>query len=191
MTVGTLSVQRAAFAVVQDLGRPGHADVGIAVNGALDQHAARTANILVGNPDRWPLLEVTGSELVLDTDTDILVAVTGAAESVLVDGHPRPVWELVPVAAGSRLAVPAPRSGLRSYLAVNGAIEAETILGSVAPDPLLGVGRRLGAGASRSRPPTARRGPIRGAGCSGSPPAAHPCLGCPRCRSRSPRTSPG
>ena len=48
----------------------------------------------------------------------------------------------------SKLGLPflAPLRGLRSYVGLRGTLVAETTLGSVAPDPLLGVGTRLAAG---------------------------------------------
>jgi biotin-dependent carboxylase-like uncharacterized protein len=145
-TTSTLLVERAGLAEVQDLGRPGFADLGIAVNGAADHGAARTANILVGNLESAPLVEVTGSELAVMARTDLLLAVTGAADTVMVDGHPQPAWETLSVSAGSRIVIPFPTNGFRSYLAINGAIHADRTLTSVSADPLLGVGTRLSAG---------------------------------------------
>ena len=141
-----LRVERAGHAAIQDLGRPGFGDIGVAVNGAVDQHAARVASLLVGNGEDAALVEVTGSELVLRAEHDVLVAVTGAAREVLVDGHQAPAWEPVPLTGGSVLAVPVAATGYRSYVAVNGAIRADRVLGSVAPDRLLQVGTRLSAG---------------------------------------------
>jgi biotin-dependent carboxylase-like uncharacterized protein len=141
-----IAVERSGHAVVQDLGRPGHADVGIIANGASDQHSARTANILVGNADGAPVIEVTGSELTLVLGHETLFAVTGSADEVLIDGHRQPAWETLVGYRGARVTVPQGRAGLRSYVAVNGTIDTPTVLGSVAPDRLLGVGRQLAAG---------------------------------------------
>lgn len=146
MRVASLSVQRAGYAVVQDLGRPGYATIGIASNGAGDQRSARTANTLVGNADNSALIEIVGSDFEAITDTDVILAATGAADEVVVDGYPQRAWEALFVAAGAHIAVPTPRAGQRSYLAINGVLEAERALGSVSPDPHLGVGRRLEAG---------------------------------------------
>ncbi len=142
----TLLVERAGHAFVQDLGRPGHGGIGIAENGALDQDAARTANILVGNAESSPLIEVTGSELAFVAVDDLLLAVTGAAEQVVIDGHAQPAWEALAVSRHARIVVPLPRLGHRSYVAVNGTLRADRALGSVAPDHLLGVGNRVSAG---------------------------------------------
>jgi biotin-dependent carboxylase-like uncharacterized protein len=166
MRTAVITVERSGYAVVQDLGRPGYAAIGIAGNGASDQRSARTANTLVGNRDAAPLLEVTGSELRLRTDSPLLVAVAGAAPHLLVDGHAQPAREPLVVAAGARIVVPLARSGLRSYLAVNAGIDAGIdpghALGSVAPDPLIDVGRRLEAG-DRLVAHTAYDGQDRGA----------------------------
>lgn len=142
-TQRTLRILRSGHAEIQDLGRPGLAEVGLPANGAADQHAARTANVLVGNEVSAPLVEITGSDLELVADGDLLLSVTGAATEVLVDGHRQPAREALAVPGGSRVHVPYGRSGFRSYLAVNGRIEAEHALGSVSADPLLGVGTRL------------------------------------------------
>jgi len=142
----TLVVERAGHAVAQDLGRPSHGSIGISVNGALDEGAARTANLLVGNAEGAPLVEVTDSELSLVTESDLLLSVTGAAETVVIDGHRQPSWETLAVSAGARVVVPAPVTGYRSYLAVNGTLRAHRDLGSVSPDHLLGVGTPITAG---------------------------------------------
>ena len=42
---------------VQDLGRPGHYDVGIPLSGAMDRFALRCANMLVGNEEGAAALE--------------------------------------------------------------------------------------------------------------------------------------
>jgi 5-oxoprolinase (ATP-hydrolysing) subunit C len=134
------------LASVQDLGRPGHGHLGISENGAADSWAARAANVLAGNPVGAPLIEITGSEFSLQSDTDLLLAVTGAAARVLVAGVNQPAWETLIVPAGRTVTTPAPERGLRSYLAVNGELDVPSVLGSVAPDRLLGTGRMLRSG---------------------------------------------
>jgi biotin-dependent carboxylase-like uncharacterized protein len=141
-----LVVERAGLACITDLGRPGLAHLGVSVNGAADRYSARTANVLVGNPDGAPLIEATGSALGVRAHRSVLVAATGAVERVLVDGHPAPVGEPLVVPAGCRIDLGPPARGHRSYLAVNGVLGGAPVLGSVAPDPLLGIGQFLSAG---------------------------------------------
>ena len=104
-------MESAGLAVVQDLGRPGHGDQGIAVNGASDRGSAQVANTLVGNAPGAPLVEVTGSALALRADADTLVCVTGADTSPNVAGRPVPTWDPVLVESGAVLEVPAPLAG--------------------------------------------------------------------------------
>lgn len=144
-TTVELSVLRAGYAEVQDLGRPGLGGAGIPPRGAADQSAARTANVLVGNREDAPLVEITGSELALSAPVALLVAATGATE-IEVDGHRQPAWETLVVPPDAVLTVRVAGDGFRAYLAVNGELEAPDVLGSVAPDPLLEVGTRLATG---------------------------------------------
>lgn len=62
------------------------------------------------------------------------------------------MWDAIVVEPGTRVRVEAPRRGLRSYVAFNGTLDAGRVLGSVAPDPLLGAGRTLQTGDRLSLP---------------------------------------
>lgn len=146
MSSTTVRVLQPGFTSVQDLGRRGLGRVGVAGNGAADAHAATVASVLVGNPIGSPLLEVTGTGLSFTVDRPSLMAVTGAASHVDVDGHRQPDWQTLVVPGGSTVVVHAPDRGLRSYVALGGELVAGRTLGSVAPDPLLGVGTRLSPG---------------------------------------------
>ncbi|MDW6061475.1 biotin-dependent carboxyltransferase family protein [Streptomyces sp. FXJ1.4098] len=139
----TLTIHRAGISVVQDLGRFGHSRYGLPVNGALDQHSARVANVLAGNGEGAPLIEITALDFSATPRTDVLIAVTGAPADVMVGGAPRPQWEPIPVRAGETIGVSRIRSGIRVYLAVLGSVEAPSLLGSCAPDTILGFGRSL------------------------------------------------
>ncbi|MCW2762091.1 MAG: allophanate hydrolase subunit 2 family protein [Marmoricola sp.] len=141
-----ITVESAGFAVVQDLGRPGHGDKGIAVNGAGDRWSAQMANVLVGNAPGTPLLETVGSSTSLHFNADTLVSITGASTRPLVAGRPAPMWDPFVVEAGATLVLPTPDQGWRLYVAVAGGLQETMLLGSVSPDPLLGVGRRLSRG---------------------------------------------
>ena len=141
-----IQVQRAGYVVVQDLGRTGLAAIGISANGAGDQSSARLANTLVGNADGAALIEIIASELVLTAGSDLLIAITGAAKTVEIDSISHHTHETLVVPAGATIFVPAPMSGQRTCLAVNGQIKAPSILGSVGPDSFLDFGQRLVSG---------------------------------------------
>lgn len=141
-----LVVRRAGIATLQDLGRPGYAHMGLSANGASDAGAATVANLLVGNEPGAPLIEVTASAFSFTALAPLLFAVTGATEASRVGGEDQPVSAPLAVGAGDTVELAAPRVGLRSYLALNGDLIAPRLLGSVAPDRLLGFGPRLGQG---------------------------------------------
>ncbi|MEU2362348.1 biotin-dependent carboxyltransferase family protein [Streptomyces noursei] len=141
MTDRALSVVRAgALTTVQDLGRPGHAHLGVPRSGALDGPAHRLANRLVGNPATAATLETTLTGCAVRPRTATTVAVTGAACPVTVDGRPAPWGAPVHVPAGAVLELGAATHGVRCYLACAGGIAVEPVLGSRATDLLSGLG---------------------------------------------------
>ncbi|MCF3173882.1 biotin-dependent carboxyltransferase family protein [Streptomyces sioyaensis] len=141
MTDRAFSVVRAgALTTVQDLGRPGHAHLGVPRAGALDAPAHRLANRLAGNPESAATLETTLTGCALRVRTATTVAVTGAPCPVTVDGRPAPWGAPVRIPAGAVLDVGPATHGLRSYLAFAGGIATEPVLGSRAADLLSGLG---------------------------------------------------
>jgi biotin-dependent carboxylase-like uncharacterized protein len=141
-----LVVEQAGQVTLQDLGRPGLAALGVSANGAADAHSARIANVLVGNPAGAPLIEATASSFAFRARRRLLLAVTGAVGRFAVGGVPCPAAEPVVVDPGCPVRIEAAAAGARLYLALNGRISAEPVLGSVAPDRALGLGRRLAPG---------------------------------------------
>jgi biotin-dependent carboxylase-like uncharacterized protein len=127
-------------ALIQDLGRPGHAHLGVPPSGALDAPALRLANRLAGNPESAAGIEALFGGLRLRARSSCTVAVTGPA--VTVRAGPREFGSHVPVflAAGQELLLGTPERGLRCYLAVSGGIAAEPELGSRSRDQLSGIG---------------------------------------------------
>ncbi|MFT7836185.1 biotin-dependent carboxyltransferase family protein [Saccharothrix sp. BKS2] len=124
--------------LVQDLGRPGHAHLGVPPSGALDAPSLRLANRLVGNPEGAAGLEVLMGGLVLRANASCTVAVTGPHTPARVNGvvcdFPRHL------AAGDVLALGTPSGGLRAYVAVSGGVDVPAELGSRAADVLSGLG---------------------------------------------------
>ncbi|MFC5930277.1 5-oxoprolinase/urea amidolyase family protein [Cryobacterium melibiosiphilum] len=137
-------VQPGAQTTVQDLGRPGFADLGVTRSGALDRGALRRANRLAGNPATAAVLENALGGLVLDVRTDQVLAMTGAALTIDVtnDGVLRTVSTDAPFAvhAGDRLALGTPTSGMRCYVAVRGGFDVAPVLGSRSTDTMSGLG---------------------------------------------------
>jgi KipI family sensor histidine kinase inhibitor len=155
-------VRPGALTTIQDLGRPGWQRFGVPRGGAVDQQAARIANLLVGNSENAPVLEgaLTGPELWFHQDT--WVAVTGAA----VRGVPG--WRPLLIGAGERLRLAELTQGARVYVAVAGGFQVPRILGgagtmlrakvggfhgrslAVGDQLMIGVPERIGKGTARN-----------------------------------------
>ncbi|MFS8098189.1 biotin-dependent carboxyltransferase family protein [Lentzea alba] len=127
-------------ALVQDLGRPGNAHLGVPPSGALDQDSLKLANRLVGNDETAAGLELLlgGAEIV--ADASCTVAVTGPQVEVWVDGRSADSHQPLHLAEASTLKIGTPDTGLRSYLAVSGGIDVPLELGSRSTDLLSGIG---------------------------------------------------
>ncbi len=161
-------------ALVTDLGRRGHAHLGVPPSGALDPGALRLANRLVGNAEDAAGLEVLLGGLELQAGSPCTVAVTGTAVALDVDGAAADSHAPVHIRAGSVLRLGAPARGLRNWVAVSGGITGDAELGSLSTDLLSGLGPAplsdsavLGLGTDRGMPrgadvvlPTAAADPL-------------------------------
>jgi antagonist of KipI len=147
---------------VQDLGRRGYQALGVPVSGAMDPWSARLANRLVGNPDRFAVLEVTlvGPRFTLERDARIAVA--GGDFEVRIGNEVRRVPFVSRVQKGVEVAFGARTHGARAYLAIDGGIATPAVLGSASTHLLtrmgglggraLKAGDRVPLGQSRNEP---------------------------------------
>lgn len=133
-------VRPGPLTTVQDLGRPGHAHLGVPRAGAVDREALGLANRLVGNDEGAAGLEATLAGPALRFEEPAVVAVTGAVAPVSVDGEEFEVNATIDVPAGAVLDVGTATAGLRPYIAVRGGIDAPAVLGSRSRDTLSGLG---------------------------------------------------
>ena len=128
------------LATVQDLGRGGHAHLGVPRSGGADRGALRLANRLVGNPESAAVIEVTLGGLRLRAAQRLLAAVTGAVGQVTANGRPVGIGARIELPAGAELSVGFPESGCRSYVAIRGGVDVPPVLGSRSTDILSGLG---------------------------------------------------
>ena len=146
---------------VQDLGRWGHQSVGVPVAGPMDPMAHRVANALVGNPVDAATLETTliGPDLRFGQET--IVAIAGGDLWPMLDGAEVPIGAPLRCPSGSVLRFGDRRSGARTYVALDGGVEVDPVLGSRATHVMSRMGgvqgRALRAGDRVALgPPTAR-----------------------------------
>ena len=158
------------FTTVQDQGRPGWAHLGVSRAGAADRRSAAYANSLVGNEPGAAVLEATLGGPLLRLGSDRVLAVTGARAELTVDGLPARQDAALALRAGCEIRLGRFRVGTRAYIAVQGGLDVEPVLGSRSTDTLSGLGPAvvgegdvLPLGAATSPPPRAHRPPPGGA----------------------------
>ena len=151
---------------------------GQATGGASDQYSAEVANALVGSARTAPLLELVAMDFSAVVSTDLLVAVTGAPADVQVGG-------VSPARSGNRSCGPQAKSSPSAeseagFASTSPSTDRSTrpyLLGSCAPDSVLGFGRQLTAGefvAHRRRRTARSTTRTSGSRCSGSAPDRRP-----------------
>ena len=131
----TLEILRSGpLSLIEDLGRPGLAHMGVSRSGAADRRSHTLANRLVANPGEFATIEVTFGGLTARVrggdKKGVAIAVTGADTDPAINGVPFGTNSIHYARDGEVITLGAPHSGLRTYLAVRGGIDVEPVLGS-------------------------------------------------------------
>jgi len=163
---------------LQDTGRTGFGQIGVAPSGAADNYACRVGNLLVGNLENAAAVEVTLMGFRARFRCETVFALTGADLQPSLNGQPLPLWTVCRAAPGDILDMPSPACGCRAYLSVGGGFHVPAVMGSRATNIGAGFGghegRALQAGdivqshdpqqymhtAQRSLPDTLRAVPV-------------------------------
>lgn len=119
---------------VQDRGRYGYAHYGISPAGAADAVSLRIANLLAGNDEFAPALEMTLMGPTLEFETSAFVAITGARCECKLGEVAVPANKVVEAHAGSVLQCGSTTDGARCYLAVRGGFDVPIVMGSASTD---------------------------------------------------------
>jgi biotin-dependent carboxylase-like uncharacterized protein len=134
-------IKTGPLALLEDLGRPGLAHMGVTRSGAADRRAHTLANRLVANPNDRATIEVMfGGFSARVRGDDVAIAVTGADANPSVNGVPFGTNSIHYAHDGQVISLGSPNSGLRSYLAVRGGIDVEPVLGSRSYDVMSAIG---------------------------------------------------
>ena len=136
-----IAVLRAGLlTTVQDRGRRGMQQHGVATGGVMDANAHRIANLLVGNAEDDATLECTMLGPALEFSERTLISVCGGDLGAQLDGRPLELWRPAIAGAGSVLSFGTRRTGCRAYVAVAGGIDVPMVLGSRSTDLAAGFG---------------------------------------------------
>jgi antagonist of KipI len=118
------------FTTVQDLGRYGYAHLGISPAGAADPLSFRIANLLVGNDENVPALEMTLLGATLEFEESAIVALTGASCECKAGCAQVPFNAAFDLPAGAILECGPMTTGARCYLSVQGGFDIPLVMGS-------------------------------------------------------------
>lgn len=125
-------VKPGLLTTIQDLGRYGYQRYGVVVSGAMDSFSVRIANLLVGNDQNTPVLEITLIGPTLFFHEDTLISICGSDLAPTVEGKPVQLWRPVLIKKGRTLKFSICEVGCRTYLAVAGGFSVKNIMGSSA-----------------------------------------------------------
>ncbi|WP_429499731.1 biotin-dependent carboxyltransferase family protein [Robbsia andropogonis] len=123
-------VKPGMLSTFQDRGRYGHQHLGLSVSGAMDTLSQTLANVVLGNDENAPTIEITMLGPVLHFTEHAVIALCGADLSAEIDGIPVNQAEPTAVRAGERLTFGRRVHGVRCYLAIRGGFDAQIFMGS-------------------------------------------------------------
>jgi biotin-dependent carboxylase-like uncharacterized protein len=133
--MGKLIILKPGFQTsIQDQGRFGYRNFGVPVSGAMDQHHATLANLLVRNTPENPLIEITLSGPEIEFFDQTFIAITGADISPEIDGKTIDLNKMISIEAGLVLNFGKLQYGVRAYIGIHG-LSAEKSMGSCSQYP--------------------------------------------------------
>ena len=115
---------------IQDLGRTGFRSLGIGPGGTMDFFAATTANYLVGNDGKQPVIEMHFPAATICFNSNAIISITGANFDAHINEVPVEMYQPLFVEKNAVLSFKKNISGARVYLAIHKGMEAEKWLGS-------------------------------------------------------------
>jgi len=118
------------YTTIQDMGRFGYQDMGVPVSGILDSFAATLANLLVGNSEHAPVMELTVMGPSFEVIKEMDIALTGATMGIKVNDRPIQPWHSIRVKPGDIVTIGQVKSGCRSYLGFSGQIMVPKVMES-------------------------------------------------------------
>jgi len=136
-------ISKGMYTIVQDLGRYGYRNFGVPISGAVDKKALMDANAILGNKQKQPGLEILSSGLILEAIKDLYISLTGASASIYIDNSKIAQYKRVFIKKNQKLVIKSLKDGIRVYLAIEGGIKKEKILGSCSTNETIKFGKSL------------------------------------------------
>ncbi len=123
-------IKTGLYSTIQDTGRWGKAHLGVPVSGAMDAYASNLANALLDNSRDAAVLEMTMIGATLKFHVETQIAIAGAEMEVQLNDKPISNFKVYDVNPNDTLRFGRVIQGYRTYLAVKGGFNTETVLGS-------------------------------------------------------------
>lgn len=133
-------IKSGLLTTIQDLGRYGYQKHGVVTSGAMDTESHRISNLLVGNDENTPTLEVTLMGPVIEFQKDALISICGGNLSPMIDGTRVNAWKPLYIKEGSELRFGNPKQGFRAYLSIAGGFDVPEVMGSASTYLRAGIG---------------------------------------------------
>jgi len=115
---------------IQDLGRFGHASLGVPSSGFMDSYSGNLANHIINNPPTDAVLEVTFGGCSLKFNEVCEICITGADFTPKIDSKQVKQNTPLNIAKGAVLSFGNRKYGLRTYVAIRGGVQTKSVLGS-------------------------------------------------------------
>ena len=125
---------------IQDLGRQGFREYGIAQNGALDQYSHCLANWLVGKSKHEPTIEITQVGPTLEFTQAMTLGIAGAEFELFINDEPCSANQTLQLTQGDILNFGKLKSGARAYLAFSDKLKVSPLMDSQSTNLLAGFG---------------------------------------------------
>jgi biotin-dependent carboxylase-like uncharacterized protein len=118
------------WTTIQDKGRYGYADQGIPISGPMDQISFELTNRLLRKKSGSACIEIYMGGLKLKFSASCQIGFYGAQSEITIGDKLFLPGQIIPVAEGDTISISPFKKGQWLYLAINGTIECEKVLGS-------------------------------------------------------------
>jgi biotin-dependent carboxylase-like uncharacterized protein len=124
--------QPGLLTLIQDSGRFGAHNLGLTNGGPLDTLAFNWANRMLGNASNSSALEISFGGLLVESEIDTAIVVTGAEMAVKINHKTAAQWQTHSINKGDIIELGYTTIGTRAYLAVAGGFNIPASFGSSA-----------------------------------------------------------
>lgn len=128
-------IKKNGLVSVQDLGRFHAQHLGFSASGVADEFAFLSGNKWLRNALNAAALEITLGQITFTVNSTCQIIITGADCQTKVNNIRVQHWQIINLSAGDKVELFAPKSGVYSYVCVNGGIQTPLYFDSASELP--------------------------------------------------------